>query len=94
MGKIIGTCGHEISKEWWDSGNGSIAYKEFTNDYENERIANAVSYGLVCEKCKKDYEEWGILLYNEDEEKLWMEGKIPYDNNEYMRNHIEQWSAS
>lgn len=94
MGTVIGTCCHEIEMDWWISGNGDVAYKERCNDYENERIVNAVAYGLVCENCKKNYEEWGILLHSKEEEELWLEDKIPYDNDEDMHKHMMRWTAS
>lgn len=73
---VIGTCGHELSEEWMDSEEGLVYYKEHYSDYEMDCIVNCVAFGEVCQDCKKKYEEWGILLHNEEEQKLWLEGKL------------------
>jgi len=80
MGSTTGSCGHKISDKWWNSRKCNVAYKEFTIDFDDDRgVINAVAYGVVCPKCKKNYEQWGVILYTKEEEQLWMENKLPYN---------------
>ena len=73
---MIGTCGHEISAEWFDSEKGLVHYKEHTIDYNLDRMVNAVAFGEVCQDCKRKYEEWGILLHDEEDKNLWLKGEL------------------
>lgn len=63
-GKIIGTCGHEIT----DLENSTIIVKEQGVDYDG--FYNAISYLSVCPKCIKNYED--IILHNQKEIDEWL----------------------
>jgi hypothetical protein len=68
---IIGTCGHDITDEWEQVKDG-IAIMEHAIDYGSMKFVNAISYCVVCKKCREQYEELGIVLHNEQEEQDWI----------------------
>lgn len=63
MGKIIGTCGHEISLDWFMSQKGAILVK----DKDRER-QDCVSSLVVCPQCLIWYEKLGIIIKKYKEE--------------------------
>lgn len=71
---IILCCGHKID-DFDDEV--CLSLKDHFNDYDNDRIGRAVSYGGYCKKCAAQYEEWGMVLHNKQEEDDWLSGKIP-----------------
>jgi hypothetical protein len=64
MGKIIGTCGHEITDRWFDGRKGSIIIKDFTKTGKK-----SAAYLLVCEKCLSIYRT--VILETEKDVKEW-----------------------
>jgi len=76
MGDVIGTCGHKLSERWLKSRRGLVHWKEYTIDYDVEKLVHAVAYGEVCPKCKRNYKKWGILLENREEQDLWLAGEV------------------
>jgi hypothetical protein len=67
MGKIIGTCGHELEGEWAFSEEAQIYIKSFTR--ENEKSFDCI---WVCPKCRCDYLLEGLILHNEREQDEWL----------------------
>lgn len=59
---IFGTCNHEISLEWFESGKGEIAIKD--HNREDKRV---ISYVLVCEDCLVWYGKNKLILRTEDD---------------------------
>ena len=53
MGKVIGSCGHELGP---DDGQHGLGWSVHTKDGQEEH------YSRVCSACKKKYREWGILI--------------------------------
>jgi hypothetical protein len=54
MSKIIGSCGHELSKNEDDY---LISWRSQTRDCEE-----SISYGSICENCEKIYKKENIFL--------------------------------
>jgi len=73
MGKIIGTCGHDITDEFEARVNTEIHIMDFTRDCKN-----AVSICSVCSDCRNQYEFWGIVLHNKEEEHAWLNEETWY----------------
>ena len=48
MGKVIGTCGHEVSID-----EDCIPIPDSRWDYEMDRFVDCISYGVYCPECKK-----------------------------------------
>jgi len=57
MGKIIATCGHEISLDWFESDKGKICVED-----TDRELNDCVSYLLVCPKCLEWYEKEGLII--------------------------------
>lgn len=57
MSKIIATCGHEVTWEWFDSGKGNIIIKD--KDREGK---DCISSLVVCPECRKWYEGEGLIV--------------------------------
>ena len=55
-GKVIGTCGHEISPKWLNSGKGKICIKDY------DKGERCISYLVVCSKCLKWYQKEGLVM--------------------------------
>lgn len=58
MGRIIATCGHEITEEWDHSGKGHIIYR-----HENRECIMVDDSIVVCPDCLGLYE-----MLSEDED--------------------------
>ena len=71
---IIGTCGHKIDLEWFNSGNGNISVKENINDYAQNKISRSIAYCLVCPDCLVWYAKHNLILRNEDDERKYLQG--------------------
>ena len=56
-GKVIGTCSHELSSKWFNSGKGQICIGD--TDKEGK---DCISYLVVCPKCKRWYQRKGLLV--------------------------------
>jgi len=56
-GAIFGTCGHELSTKWFDSGKGEICIK----DIDREGI-DCLSYLVVCAKCLGWYQVENLIV--------------------------------
>lgn len=63
--RIIGTCGHLLTEEWWDSSEGSIVIKA-----HDKTGARCVSYLVVCPKCKELYKS--VILETVEDRKKWL----------------------
>jgi hypothetical protein len=71
---IIGSCGHDVSAEWDENPRQlDLAIMEYARTGEN-----AVSYGVYCKACREQYERWGVVLHNKQEEERWMCGEMEY----------------
>jgi hypothetical protein len=68
---IIATCGHDITNE--DLKKTEIHIMAFTRECKN-----AVAICAACSSCRKDYEAWGIVLHNQEEERAWLNNEIRY----------------
>ena len=66
---VTGSCGHDITNE----PKVMMSIMDFARTGEN-----AVTYGVYCEKCRADYERWGIVLHNKQKEEKWMRGELEY----------------
>ena len=62
-GKVIGTCGHELSDKWWTSDKGAICVKD--TDREGR---GCLSYLVVCPKCLGWYQKENLVV-REDKNK-------------------------
>lgn len=76
-GKIIGTCGHELSEEWFGGGKSHIMIKDYTR--EGEKCVSSIS---VCENCRKNYEQ--VILETSTEEDEWF-GRSLNDKPDYKK---------
>ena len=65
---VIGTCGHELTP--WPENERSVVTKNYSRE-----CRRVVSYRTVCPECEQQYENWGILLHNQQEIDEWMSGK-------------------
>lgn len=64
---IFGTCNHEISLEWFESGKGEIAIKD--HDKQDNRT---ISYVVVCESCLFWYGKNNLILRNDNDKAKWL----------------------
>ncbi len=69
MPDIQGSCGHLLSKKWYENDNSFIAVKD-----KNRRGFPIVSRCVVCKKCYKHYVKENLILKTFEEEELWMKG--------------------
>lgn len=78
MGRMIGTCGHDITEEFDANGfaNMSCAIATKDIDWDKGGFANTISYVVYCEKCVKQAKKDGVFLRNEIEEQAWMDGEF------------------
>jgi len=61
---IIATCGCTLTDDDGEDGMGhQVNWKSETRDCQP-----SVSYGTLCNKCLKQYREWGIVLETEADE--------------------------
>ena len=71
---IILCCGHALE----DFTDGvPLKTKDYYIDYDSESIKRAFSFGVYCKTCAAQYEGWGLILHNEQEETDWLFGKMP-----------------
>jgi hypothetical protein len=74
MATTIASCGHDITKEQEkDFFSCSLSIMDYT-----EEGCRAIRYLTACASCRKEYESWGIVLHNNDEETEWIAGMILY----------------
>lgn len=66
---VIGTCGHELAADWFDSDESCVAIKDYTREG-----GRAVSYNCVCPECKAHHEKEGAILKTEQQESEWLDG--------------------
>ena len=62
MGKVIGTCGHELN---WSSEReefGHVVPVHDTDDFGNE----AISYFSICDNCLEEYKDQGLIVSSEE----------------------------
>ena len=75
MGEVIGTCGHKLR----GVDDNRLTIKDYFNDYDEWEIKRCIAYVCVCDRCAKEYEKTGVVLYNEKEESEWLEGDSQKD---------------
>jgi hypothetical protein len=51
--------------------------KDYYTDYDKAEFCRAVSFGCYCKECAAQYEKWGLVLHNEQEEDDWLSGVMP-----------------
>jgi hypothetical protein len=66
---VTATCGHDITNEK-EIMLAIMGYSRLGG--------NAVSHGVYCSACRKQYEKWGIVLHTEEEQRKWMRGELEY----------------
>jgi len=66
---IIGTCGHTLTSEWHESGQGAIRIRSHDREWEC-----TIDYIVVCPECKTWYEQEGLTLHSDKEMNEWLQG--------------------
>lgn len=66
---IFGTCEHQITKDWLDSGDGEIRIKSTSK--EGKRI---ISYEILCPMCREIALRNNLIIHNDEEGKKWLNG--------------------
>jgi hypothetical protein len=54
-----------------------LKLKDYYTDYDKAEFCRAVSFGCYCKECAAQYEKWGLVLHNEQEEDDWLSGVMP-----------------
>lgn len=67
MGKIVATCGHEITWEWMDDPRSKCIEKSLSRECKP-----AISYTVRCESCRDWFAQHGVLLDSEEAADEWL----------------------
>ncbi len=69
MGRHLASCGHSISKKWYESDKSFIAIKD-----KNGSRFHTVTRLVVCKQCLAAFRKQDLILETIEEEELWMKG--------------------
>ena len=57
MGKIIGTCQHELTLDWFNSEKGAICIKDIDREGKDCK-----AYLVVCPQCLEWYQKENLII--------------------------------
>ena len=69
---IIGSCGHRLSNNDGEHGLGISVMYQSENCDPISGFQRSITYASVCQSCRDQYAEWGILVKTEEEAMNWV----------------------
>lgn len=70
MGKVIGTCGHEIDYEWGHDSRSTFGTKD--HDRTGKRVVKIIT---ACRDCRAWYVKKRLVLRTTKQYDMWIHGK-------------------
>ena len=78
MGRIIASCGHEITWEWFVNKRAAVALRDYSRDG-----SRTVSYGVYCPECRDWASKKRITMARKSTIDKWLsQGRGPHSTDE------------